>query len=178
MIRLHLGTLTAAQSALRDRMVTRLGGPAAPRVTSDGLPEPALALRLLSPEVGHAMEEFIAALDELSLSAQCREVAILATAHAMRSDYEVAHHERSAAAKGLTADQLGAIRAGDAQRLSEPGLSATLTLALRLLVPGRIDDSEFEAASRVLGEAGVFEVATLVGFYQLVAHQLAAFKAV
>jgi hypothetical protein len=46
---------------------------------------------------------------------------------------------------------------------------------LRILDRGTLGDDEFRDAAGVLGEAGLFELVTIVGYYTMVALQLAVF---
>jgi hypothetical protein len=45
----------------------------------------------------------------------------------------------------------------------------------RILDRGTLDDDEFRDATGVLGDAGLLELVTIVGYYTMVAWQLAVF---
>ena len=140
-----------------------------------GLTGPANAW-LLSPPVGRALERLGGTVRfELELGARAREIAILTVAYFRDSPFEVYAHVPAGRSAGLTEDELAALAAG-----KDPELVAADEIAVRatttaLLERGTLDATEYAAARDVLGERGLFELVTLVGYYQLLATQLAVF---
>ncbi|GAA0251051.1 carboxymuconolactone decarboxylase family protein [Cryptosporangium japonicum] len=131
---------------------------------------------LLSPPVGAALQSLGEAVRyESGLSDRTRELAILAVAAHWDSTFERESHEAVGRRAGLTEDELAGVRAG-----TEPGsLSADELGALRvtrtLLAEQRLDDARYAAAVTSLGERGLFELTTIVGYYGLLALQLRVF---
>jgi alkylhydroperoxidase family enzyme len=140
-----------------------------------GLTGPANAW-LLSPALGLALEQVGGTLRfGLELSDRSREIAILLVAYARRSEFEQYAHRPAGLAAGLTEDEIAALAAG-----REPGTLADDERAVHrtagaMVERGTLDDAEYAAAVGVLGERGLFELAILVGWYQLLATQLAVF---
>ena len=140
-----------------------------------GLTGPANAW-LLSPPVGRALERLGAAVRfKLELGDRAREIAILTVAYFRDSAFEAYAHMAAGRSAGLTEDELGALAAD-----RDPELVAADEIAVRattkvLLERGTLDATEYAAARDVLGERGLFELVILVGYYQLLATQLAVF---
>jgi alkylhydroperoxidase family enzyme len=131
---------------------------------------------LLAPAVGGAL----AALGEAiryrsSLTARTREIAILAVAAMRRNEFEWWAHERVGRAIGMTDDEMAAIKAGD-----EPDYAAAELDVLRYtraIAEGRaVDDAGYGRLVEVLGEPGVAELVTLVGYYTTLAMVMEVFE--
>ena len=76
---------------------------------------------------------------------------------------------------GVDEAQLRAIGEGRRPVLGDPACEAAYEVAAGLVHDRRLDDETAEGAKRVLGERGLVELVTLVGFYQLVSGVLIAF---
>ncbi|GID30706.1 carboxymuconolactone decarboxylase family protein [Paractinoplanes brasiliensis] len=134
------------------------------------------AIWIINPVFGRAMQQIGSAVRFGSqLPLRAREIAILLVGHHHKSPFELYAHERAGAAAGLTADDL----AGLADRKEPAELSEVEACVFRTTVSvldhGTLDDDEFRAAAGLLGEAGLLELVTLVGYYTTVAWQLAVF---
>lgn len=134
---------------------------------------------LHNPAVGGPLQALGTALrNHVSLDPRVREMVILLVAHHLGSDVERVGHERIARALDLPEDAIAALGAGTIPtglpaQYAESGICA-LELAGQLLTGERIGEG-FDAAVAVLGEAGVFDVTALVGYYWTLARQLAVF---
>jgi alkylhydroperoxidase family enzyme len=175
----HPADMTEAQRALYDYYST--GPRAAPDspfslVGADGRLQGPPAVWILSPVFGQALQQIGAAVRFGSrLPDRAREIAILLVGHHHRSAFELYAHTRAGAAAGLTGADLAALAAG-----REPdGLSDVEERVFRttrsVLAPGTLDEGEFRDAAAVLGESGLLELVTIVGYYNMVAWQLAVF---
>ncbi|MBM2614853.1 carboxymuconolactone decarboxylase family protein [Actinoplanes sp. LDG1-06] len=171
--------MTDAQRALYDRYAT--GPRATPDnpfllVAPDGRLQGPPAIWVLSPTFGSALQQIGAAVRFGSaLPARACEIAILLVGHHHRSPFELYAHERAGAAAGLTPADLAALADGkDPADLTEVE-SAVLRSTRAILDHGTLDETEFREASGVLTEAGLFELVTIVGYYTMVALQLAVF---
>ena len=131
---------------------------------------------LLAPAVGGAL----AALGEAiryrsSLSARTREIAILAVAALRCNDFEWYAHERVGRAIEMTDTELAAIKSG-----GEPDYAADELDVLRytrVIAEGRpVDDDGYRRLVEALGEPGVAELATLVGYYTTLAMVMEVFE--
>lgn len=131
---------------------------------------------LLSPPVGQAVQALGAAVRYGSvLSDRARELAILAVAAHWNSAFERESHEAVGRAAGLTEPELAALRDGTPPPLHDPGERAVLRATSALLSRGTLSDDEYADAESAVGERGLFELTTLVGYYGTLALQLRVF---
>ena len=130
---------------------------------------------LLSPPVGLAVQAVGAAVRYGSvLSGRARELAILVVAVHWGSAFEREAHEAVGRAIGLTEAEIETLRAGEVPAPADPAEQAVLR-ATASLVQGGLDDADYAAAVAAVGERGVFELTTLVGYYAMLALQLRVF---
>jgi len=178
-IRPHVpADLTDAQRALYEAITggPRAAGPQHFALTADdgSLRGPFDAL-LLSPAVGTALQEVGAAIRyRTDLSDRARELAILLVAARWDSAFERESHEAIARAIGFTDAELEALRKEDPAVFS--GVEELIARTVIALLDGDLDDGEWDAAASVLGEAVVFELTSLVGYYSTLALQLRVFR--
>jgi alkylhydroperoxidase family enzyme len=171
--------MTEAQRALYDYYST--GPRAAPDspfslVAPDGRLQGPPAVWILSPAFGQALQQIGGAVRFGSrLPARAREIAILLVGHHHRSAFELYAHTRAGAAAGLTEADLAAL-AGDQEPAGLSDVEACVFRTTRsVLDRGTLDEDEFRDAAGVLGEPGLLELVTIVGYYNMVAWQLAVF---
>ncbi|XVQ86407.1 carboxymuconolactone decarboxylase family protein [Microbispora siamensis] len=173
------GELEAEQAEVY-RAIT--GGPRAAGPQSFALADEEGRLRgpfnamLLSPTVGLALQELGAAVRYGSvLRDRVREMAILVVAAHWGSAFEREAHEAVGRACGLTETELAALREGSPPDLADPAERAAVRAAAALAEAGTLTDEEYGDAVAVLGERGVFELTTLVGYYSTLALHLRVF---
>ncbi|WP_109527463.1 carboxymuconolactone decarboxylase family protein [Nocardia aurea] len=131
---------------------------------------------LLSPALGGALQELGSAIRYRStLSARCRELAILAVAAHWRSDFEQRAHEFIGAAAGLTRTELDALRSNGPLVLADAEEAAVLSAIRTLVRTTNLTEPEYQDLVSVLGPAKIFELTTLVGYYSLLALQMRVF---
>ena len=153
-------------------------GPRAVQLSSGagGLAGPFNAM-LYAPTVGHALQELGAAIRfGTKLTPRIREMAILVVAQSWDSGYEQASHELIGRDAGLTEPELDALREGENPKFADEQESAAYSAARALTVTGDLDDQEYAAAIAALGEGGLVELSTLVGYYATLALQLRIFR--
>lgn len=132
---------------------------------------------LLRPALGSALQALGAAVRYQSgLPARARELAILVVAAHWDCAFERYAHEAAGRAGGLTDAELAAIRAGGGDGLADETERAAVRAAWALVRAGDLDDGQYAEAAAALGEAGVFELTTLVGYYATLALQLRVFR--
>jgi 4-carboxymuconolactone decarboxylase len=171
--------LDADQRAVYDAIV---GGPRARGaqlfrlVDSDGALEGPFNAFLLQPHLGAALQALGSAVRyETTLSDRSREIAILVVAAHWDSSFEWYAHEAVGRHVGLTDDELDGIRAGSYDGL--PGAEGVVALtADRLVRDGDLDDAAYSSAVATLGQAALFELLTLVGYYAALALQLRVYR--
>jgi 4-carboxymuconolactone decarboxylase len=107
-----------------------------------------------------------------SLPERDRELLILRTAHHCGCDYEWAHHLEIAQSRGLTAEEVAAVRDGP----GSPGWSSWDATLLRaaddLHERSRISDAIWAALAERYDDRLLLEVPALVGYYHTVAFTL------
>ncbi|WP_285493755.1 carboxymuconolactone decarboxylase family protein [Actinomadura sp. NBRC 104425] len=178
--RLRPGELDADQRALYEEIVSgpRGRGPRLFALTDDagGLEGPFNAM-LLRPALGHALQALGAAIRYRgALPDRCREIAILVVAAVWDSAFERHAHEAVGRAAGLADEELRALRAGDHAALAGERERLVADTARALADRGDLTDEEYARARDALGDDGVFELTTLVGYYATLALQLRVFR--
>jgi alkylhydroperoxidase family enzyme len=145
-------------------------------VGADGRLQGPPAIWMLSAPFGQALEQVGGAIRFASrLPFRAREIAILLVGHHHRSPFELYAHRRAGAAAGLTEADLAALADGAEPAGMSEVEACVLRTTRRILDHGTLTDDEFRDAAGVLDEAGLFELVTIVGWYNLVAWQLAVF---
>lgn len=136
---------------------------------------------LLSPPLGNALQALGAAIRyQSALSSRIREMAILTVADFHDSAFERHAHEEIALRSGLSATELARLRSAGTPSASPDQADQTEEIALRavraLLREHDLDDDLYAQARNVLGDEGLFELSTLVGYYSTLALQLRLFR--
>ena len=109
------------------------------------------------------------------------ELAIIATARELDSQYEWSAHEPAARREGLEEEIIELVRAGrplpETQTL--PGLGdrerAIIRVARELVNEPKLSRDAFETAQRLFGNEGVMDLAGLIGYYTFVNYTLKTF---
>ena len=171
--------MSAEQVAIYDRFRTgRRASPGSPFTLlhpDGGLTGPANAW-LLSPPVGTALERLGGTVRfDLALPDRCREIAILLVGFHRASAFELYAHRAAGRAAGLTDAEIEGLASEPGPDFTDPAERAVREATRAMLRTGTLNDEEYAAAVAVLGTAGLFELVVLVGYYQLVATQLAVF---
>jgi 4-carboxymuconolactone decarboxylase len=178
--KLDVETLDTDQRSLYDDVVSgpRSRGPQSFGLCDDkGRLEGPFNAMLLSPGLGGALQAVGARVRySTAFGDRARELAILAVGYAWESGFEIYAHERVARAAGLTDADLSAVRDGRFGDLAEPVERLVATLACALAKRGDLSDDEYLAGRDVLGDQGIFELTTLVGYYATLALQLRVFR--
>jgi 4-carboxymuconolactone decarboxylase len=131
---------------------------------------------LLSPPVGLALQSVGAAVRyESVLTSRIREMAILVVASQWGSDFERDAHEAVGRTCGVTEKELQALRQGLMPDLKSPSERLAVRTARALVQDGLLTDMEYGEVVQALGERGLFELTTLVGYYAMLALQLRVF---
>lgn len=130
----------------------------------------------LSPEVGDAIQKLGAAIRYgTSLPADLLEVAICTMGGHWRANFEFWAHARLAANAGVSAEAIDAIRDGDQPDFGDERQQTVYQFGRELIENQRVSDETYAALKGILGERGVFEVASVMGYYALVSIGLNTF---
>lgn len=134
-------------------------------------------LMVHEPRLGAALQKLGGViLYRGSLSARAREIAILCVAAHQQSAFERSAHEKIGHSAGLTDAEMAAIAGRAPLELADAKEACVLSVSRALLEAGDLDDDDYAAASSVLGEAGMIELSTVIGYYSMVALQLRLFR--
>ncbi len=114
-------------------------------------------------------------LDEGTLDAQLRELAILRVGQGCRAPYEFAQHVAFARRAGLTDAQIRGVGAPHTG-LYEPRQLAVLAYAGELTADARVSDAVYGAVAAFLNEEEIVELTLVIGYYNMVARALNALE--
>ena len=109
------------------------------------------------------------------------ELAILATARELDSQYEWSAHEDAARTAGLEEEIIELVRSGGplTDAVALPGLDESertiIRVARELVNDPKLSREAFETAQRLFGNEGVMDLAGLVGYYTFVNYTLKTF---
>jgi 4-carboxymuconolactone decarboxylase len=167
--------LTEEQRSLYDAVNGAPRGPV--HLAPDGTLRGPFNALLYNPRLGSALLRVGAVLRyEGALPPRAREIAVLTVAAAYRSEYEWYQHAPEARRHGVGDEQLEAIRAGGPVTFDDDVDRCASELARRALDGADLDDETYERAVRLLGEAGLVELTALVGYYGILAYQMAVLR--
>lgn len=172
--------LTDGQRAVYDAVT---GGPRGASLRRHGLIDADGGLEgpfnafLLQPRVGQAVQALGAVVRfETTFTDRVREIAILVVAAGCESDFEWHAHAALGRAAGLTDAELAALSEGRFEEFPDPTERLVALTAHALVTTDDLDDVAYAAAVAGLGEPGLFELLTLVGYYRALALQLRVFR--
>ena len=155
----------------------RIAGSRTPSTDAAGRLHGPFNAMLHNPPIGNALQELGAAIRYRgSLPARAREVAILELAAMRRSPFEWYAHARAGKAAGLHDDEIAALHDGAPAATLDAAETHVRELVRTLVRDRDLDDAAFAAAADRLGPAGLTELVTLVGYYDLLALSLRVFR--
>ena len=131
----------------------------------------------LSPELGDAIQKLGAAIRyQTSLPSDLLEVAICTMGGHWRANFEFWAHARMAVNAGVSEGAIDAIRDGERPYFGDERQQAVYQFGRELIENQRVSDETYSALNDILGESGVFEVASVMGYYALVSIGLNTFN--
>ncbi|UQX87402.1 carboxymuconolactone decarboxylase family protein [Jatrophihabitans telluris] len=173
------GALAEDQRAVYEAIAggRRAQGPQLFRLRDDdGALEGPFNAFLLQPRLGAALQAVGSAVRyDTALSDRAREIAILVVAVQWSSAFEWYAHEAVGRHVGLSETELDGLAEGDYTVLP-PQDRLVAEVCRRLSADADLDDATYADAVEALGEAGVFELLTLVGYYATLALQMRVFR--
>ena len=167
--------MTDDQRAVYDALVSGKRG-AAIKAPDGTLVGPFNAM-LLNPHVGNRVQSVGEALRfDISLSRRVIEIATLVVGAHWRAQFEWWAHERLAKQAGLSDEIIAAIKRGERPTLDDASEATAYDVASELYRTQRLSDATYARAEEHFGQAGVFELIALVGYYSLVSIILNGFN--
>jgi len=128
---------------------------------------------LRSPEIGDLAQKFGAGVRfHSSLPSRLNEFGIIITARYWTAQHEWISHKRAALAAGVSPAIVDAIAAGRRPPSMQPDEEAVYNFSTELLRTKQVSDATFQAATKAVGERGVVDLISVMGYYQLVSMLL------
>ena len=131
---------------------------------------------LQSPGIGQRVQSLGASLRfESSLPNALLEIAILVTAQHWRAEFEWWAHARFARRAGIPDAIIEAIRKNEEPPFEDPSQHLVFDFCRALIATRRVDDELYARTKELLGEPGLVELTSLLGYYGLVSMTLNVF---
>jgi 4-carboxymuconolactone decarboxylase len=128
---------------------------------------------LRSPEIGDLAQKLGAGVRfHSSLPPRLNELGIIITGRYWTAQFEWNAHKRAALAAGVSPAIVDAIAAGKRPASMQPDEEAVYNFGTELLRTKQVSDATFQAATKALGERGVVDLISVMGYYQLVSMLL------
>jgi 4-carboxymuconolactone decarboxylase len=104
------------------------------------------------------------------------ELAIITVGAHWRSNFEWFAHSRMAAEAGIEPEVIEALADGREPTFSRPDEAIIHRYAHQLITTGRVSDADFAAAGELLGQQGVIDLTSTIGYYSLISLTLNALQ--
>ena len=131
---------------------------------------------LQAPDVGRHLTALGRVLRfETSIERRLSEVAIITVGAAWKAEFEWWAHSQMARKHGVPDAVVDAIGRGEDPPFEAADERTVYAVARQLTGSGRVDQETYDAAQRLLGDAGVVELVSLCGYYTLISFLLNAF---
>jgi 4-carboxymuconolactone decarboxylase len=129
-----------------------------------------------APDVGRHLEPLGMVMRfGSSVERRLAEIAILTVAARWKAEFEWQAHVRVARDFGVPGAVIDAIARGDDPPFTADDERAVHKVATQLTETGQLGQEAHDAARRLLGDAGLVELVTMIGYYTLVSFILNAF---
>lgn len=177
MQRLTRPELTDAQAAVWDSLTASRGGTGMGLVGDDGGLVGPFDAFVHVPEIGRRLSSLGAHLRfHTSIERRLSEIAICTVGAHWRAEFEFWAHAPMAIDHGVAAEVVDALREGRPPAFVHDDERIVHAVTAQLLTERRVDDATYAAAAGLLGEAGMIELASLVGYYCLISMLLNLFE--
>ena len=129
-----------------------------------------------APDVGRHLTALGRVLRfETSIKRRLSEVAIITVGAAWKAEFEWWAHSQMARRHGVPDAVVDAIGRGEDPPFEAADERAVYAVARQLAGSGRVGQETYDAAQRLLGDAGLVELVSLCGYYTLISFLLNAF---
>lgn len=130
-----------------------------------------------APRIGRRLSSLGAHLRfRTSLDRRLSEVAICTVGAHWRSEFEFWAHAPMAIEHGVDESVIDALRAGEVPEFERDDERIVHAVVHQLLTDHRVDDDTYAAAKELVGEQGLVELASTIGYYCLVSMLLNLFE--
>ncbi len=110
-----------------------------------------------------------------SIDRRLSELAIITVGAAWKAEFEWWAHAQMAREHGVSDAIVDAIGRGGDPPLEAEDERVVYAVARELTTTGRLGQEDYDAAQRLLGDAGMVELVSLCGYYTLISYLLNAF---
>ena len=132
---------------------------------------------LYAPGVGDAVQRLGGALRfESSLPGHLRELTILMVAARWRANYEWYAHAPIAAREELDESVIAAVKDGEIPEDAPDDVRSVCQFVSELVHTRRVSEATYVKARQMIGERGLVELISVVGYYSLIAGLLNTFE--
>lgn len=132
---------------------------------------------LYSPKIGDLAQELGGALRfGTSLPRDLQEIAICVVGAHWRANFEFWAHARMAAQNGVPQAAVDAIQHGSRPDFDDPRQETAYAFADELINHRRVRQSTYDALQDLIGERGIFELTSTMGYYSMVSMNLDVFE--
>jgi 4-carboxymuconolactone decarboxylase len=129
-----------------------------------------------APEVGRRLGSLGQVLRfGTSIERRLSEIAIITVGARWKAEFEWWAHAGMAREHGVADAVVDAIGQGEEPDFEAEDERAVYSVARQLAVTGQLDQDAYDAARRLLGDAGMVELVSLCGYYTLISFLLNAF---
>ncbi len=129
-----------------------------------------------APDAGRRLSALGATLRSApTIERRLSEIAIITIGARWQAEYEWWAHARMAREHGVAGPVVDAIGRGEDPPFEAGDERAVYAVARQLGHAGRLDQETYDAAHRLLGDAGMVELVSLCGYYTLISFLLNAF---
>jgi len=129
-----------------------------------------------APDVGRHLTALGRVLRfETSIERRLSEVAIITVGAAWKAEFEWWAHAQMARKQGVPDAVVDAIGRGEEPPFEAADERTVYSVARQLSGSGQVDQKTYDAAQRLLGDAGLVELVSLCGYYTLISFLLNAF---
>ena len=145
-------------------------------LTADGALAGPFNAFVTAPDAGRRLSALGATLRfGTSIERRLSEVAIITVGARWQAEFEWWAHAPMAREHGVAGAVVDAIGRGEDPPFEADDERAVYTVARQLGDAGRLDQETYDAAHRLLGDAGMVELVSLCGYYTIVSFLLNAF---
>jgi len=131
---------------------------------------------LYSPEIGNRLQHLGEALRfSNSLDRKLVEIATLCVGRTHKAQFEWWAHERLAKAAGLTQEQINAIKQDAGPNFETDTEALVYRASQEVLTTSHLSDSTYATLKNAVGEQGVMDLITLIGYYTIISYVLNIF---
>lgn len=165
---------TPEQREVWDGIIASRGG-ATNLVGDDGALIGPFNSMVASPRIGGRIQELGQAIRfGSSVDNRLLELAIITVGAHWRSNFEWFAHSRMAAEAGVDASVIDALAEGRTPDFAKTDEATVHRFAHDLVTTGRVGQAEFDDAKELLGEQGVIDLISTIGYYSLISLTLNA----